>query len=1505
MSSPEEQESDEQPRSPASTGAAPGPRSTDHRSSGATPTAPTTRIPRQLTDPQSGRQYTPLSKKYWALLKAGRKRPTEENAPQSSNKKIRHDSQHSPNTNENTHFVSLNGIDSENLDHSSDNEYITASQLASLLEGVDFDDHDFENGIESLDEYLALLDGIDFDDENFRSDDEAANQDIDENNHQRPEEEEDLFVVESVKEEFNNKYQVYERTMKASLKHEKISSRENMIDALHGVFEAMISRAREGMNVNGIMRMIIHSGHLDRCISTKFVLRDELTAELILSHIERILQSHETFVIDETFLVQIVSVNLPVPGSGRNPFFNSATEFSKKKQSVISIRNDDDLCCGRALAVAKARIDKHRDWQNIRKGRKIQETLARSLYNNAGVPLGPCALDEIQMFQDYLTGYQIVVVSRNQLNQIIFQGPAVEDENKKLILYHIKESDKPQAHYDVITSMKAFLGTAYYCPKCHKGYNRRNAHKCENMCKICEKKNCNRAFGDKWMYCKDCNRYFQSDQCFQNHKIPNKNGVSVCGQRLKCETCNKLHYRFEDHKCWARECRFCFKDVDMDHLCFIQPLRKKNKGKKKKGQNRKQSHKITDDSSDSSECETECSIGSTVIEENEADFKVTELTLDDIDGSAKQQRSANRSSKDETDEEEEEDLEDSEDRPPSSLYFFDFECTQVSGEHVPILCVVQRANTNSAIYFKGADTTKAFCRWVLRKEMKHSVFCAHNLKGYDAHFILKYLIDNAITPRVIYCGGKLMSMEITRLKIKFVDSFNFLPMPLAKFPKTFGFEDLTKGWFPHYFSSLENMSYEGPLPDIKFYAVDTMSPENRENCVSWVTTKKQEGYVFNFEKDLIDYCVIDVRILEQGFTTFQKTFEQVSNGINPIEKCITIASACNYVYRDLFLKDNMIGIVPIHGYRFREKQSRDAVEWLKYVSYREDKTIHHAKNSPREVVVCGFKVDGFEKGAPGTVYEYHGCFWHGCPKCFNPDDVNPVNETKMWELYAKTNRKADILKRNFNYVEMWEHDFVKVKTTDEYCTYLQQLPSGQSTITASERAGIDFLNPRDGFFGGRTNAISFYAKADLEAGETIQYVDFTSLYPWTNKYCEYPLGHPEVHVDNFADISDYYGMAKCKVLPPRGLFHPVLPYRVGDKLMFPLCHTCSLNEQKKCNHTDEERSLVGTWVTIELNKAVEMGYKVVEIYEVHHFPKKTNTLFTEYIDTFLKLKQESSGWPEWVTSAPPEEREAKENEYLRKYEENEGIRLDRDNIKKNPGMRTLSKLCLNSFWGKFGQRNNFPKTEYVTSPARLYELVGSKTTDIKSLHIVNDEIVEVHYAYQKDFIPESANTNVYIAAFTTAHARLKLYDSLNRLGEAVLYFDTDSIIYRCNGKNNLELGDYLGEFTNEVADNGGYIVQYCSGGPKNYSYLCADGSSVCKVRGFSLNYQNQQLINFDVMKDMIMGVGPENIDIVTERKISRDKKAKKVVNKREVKRYRLVYNKRVIQDNFTTLPYGY
>ena len=144
--------------------------------------------------------------------------------------------------------------------------------------------------------------------------------------------------------------------------------------------------------------------------------------------------------------------------------------------------------------------------------------------------------------------------------------------------------------------------------------------------------------------------------------------------------------------------------------------------------------------------------------------------------------------------------------------------------------------------------------------------------------------------------------------------------------------------------------------------------------------------------------------------------------------------------------------------------------------------------------------------------------------------------------------------------------------------------------------------------------------------------------PWVNKTGKIPVGHPEIITENFKDLDMYEGPIKCKVLPPKGLFHPVLPCKMNGKLLFHLCKSCAeAQDQMPCIHTDTERSLVGTWVTDELKKAARLGYQVIEIYEIWHFNEisrcdpetMTGRLFTEYVNTFLKIKQEASGWPDW------------------------------------------------------------------------------------------------------------------------------------------------------------------------------------------------------------------------------------------------------------------------------------
>ena len=74
-------------------------------------------------------------------------------------------------------------------------------------------------------------------------------------------------------------------------------------------------------------------------------------------------------------------------------------------------------------------------------------------------------------------------------------------------------------------------------------------------------------------------------------------------------------------------------------------------------------------------------------------------------------------------------------------------------------------------------------------------------------------------------------------------------------------------------------------------------------------------------------------------------------------------------------------------------------------------------------------------------------------------------------------------------------------------------------------------------------------------------------------------------------MKDYFGIAKVRILPPRGLYHPVLPYRSNGKLKFPLCKTCADTEnQNPCPCLEEERELTGTWCTPEIQTALRLGY---------------------------------------------------------------------------------------------------------------------------------------------------------------------------------------------------------------------------------------------------------------------------------------------------------------------------
>ena len=94
--------------------------------------------------------------------------------------------------------------------------------------------------------------------------------------------------------------------------------------------------------------------------------------------------------------------------------------------------------------------------------------------------------------------------------------------------------------------------------------------------------------------------------------------------------------------------------------------------------------------------------------------------------------------------------------------------------------------------------------------------------------------------------------------------------------------------------------------------------------------------------------------------------------------------------------------------------------------------------------------------------------------------------------------------------------------------------------------------------------------------EKIKYYDVTSLYPFVQKTGCYPFGAPTIITEVFDnDINKYFGLIQCEVLAPRKLRFPVLPARIGGKLLFVLCSACGNTKQEKCDHNENERKFEG------------------------------------------------------------------------------------------------------------------------------------------------------------------------------------------------------------------------------------------------------------------------------------------------------------------------------------------
>ena len=410
--------------------------------------------------------------------------------------------------------------------------------------------------------------------------------------------------------------------------------------------------------------------------------------------------------------------------------------------------------------------------------------------------------------------------------------------------------------------------------------------------------------------------------------------------------------------------------------------------------------------------------------------------------------------------------------------------------------------------------------------------------------------------------------------------------------------------------------------------------------------------------------------------------------------------------------------------------------------------IRHVRNggeqSVRTVVTSHF-FNGYD-ALTRTVYEFQACVYHGCSTCFPVRDAKhyATPDRAVEELYQATLNKHMALRRaRYTFIEIWECQWDRLVDNE---------PAVSQFLRSFDL--VPPLEPCEAFFVD--GQVRWLLHALAGEGEEIRSVDVTSLYPWVNKNCLYPIGHAQIitqPVDQ--SLNSYFGIATVDILPPLVCFTLSCPCVSVTKLTFPLCRSCVQEEQAqpmlhRTHHSDVDRMLRGTWCTPELVKAVEKGYTLLKIHEVWHFPEdqRRTGLFADCVNTWLKLKQESVGWPGWCQI------EEQKPDYILRYQEREGIRLDINHIAKNPGRKATAKLMLNrylfhffffmfsshpfswflfcSFWGKFGERINKLTTVPVKDPSHLFSLVSDSALDISTLRLCTDDILEAVYTSVHD-----------------------------------------------------------------------------------------------------------------------------------------------------------------------------
>ena len=852
-------------------------------------------------------------------------------------------------------------------------------------------------------------------------------------------------------------------------------------------------------------------------------------------------------------------------------------------------------------------------------------------------------------------------------------------------------------------------------------------------------------------------------------------------------------------------------------------------------------------------------------------------------------------------------------------WFFDFESMEmdasrhdweVSRRHKVIFVHLQNHDGSKAYDYNDLD---AFCADVFgKKEFSGCTFIAHNGGRYDVQFILGWLLKHGMMPEFQTLTGSTSSiLQLTSMGRRFIDSYRFLTMALASLSKTFKLP-VVKGHFPHEFATELRWSenggagYFGPMPDVGFYGMSTMRGDGpadiarkQQELLQWHAEESVKYMPFTAQpwvmrQQMQDYCKDDVRVLRLACLAFRQLFLAMAGSVDATEAGAawkaTAVDPLQYmtlpqVGLQVFLSGLQVRVAHF-PHRIDWRLDKEAYMWMESLAEehgtgRTDLVVRHRGHSSDRLRFTvrgaeGQDVHGWlrrEAGAPpeeDVALVYLECRDHGCPDCLTDREaVHPILNQTYEEVRAWSQRWLARLREELG----GAHRVMTMRSCDWARRCEDEREAGNyGLVRRWQDAGVP-LSWNDYFMGGEVDVKAAYCKAP--PGWHIEHVDVTSMYPWVCVAKMLPTGHPTVLWDHAVDLARlrpdhpdaYFGIVRCRVMPPDNLVVPVLPSKnrvytdgdVPDPLELEVSHEEAADGTRLVLDLHQR---IGCWTTVELRQALDRGYTIDRVYEVHHFPPEERRvgLFRGYVDYFLRLKIEAEGWPASIAGASPEEKEAWCDEVAR---QNGGIGRPRpDSIAKNPGLRTFAKLMLNSLWGKFAQSPRSDGRAYINTGGDFDALFMNPMIrkDNLALLPVTEHSYIAQFKLAEKYEQAPARSNFYLAAFVTAHARVRLHELMRGVGErSVLYCDTDSVVYVCpDGRQGLATAPGLGNLSDEL-DDGVKCVEFISTGNKSYCKVFdrpdgAGNTFEMKQKGLTLHASNQEILTPDLMRDTVLGI---------------------------------------------------